>query len=488
MRVKAFENLGSGASKQAFTIQENTPGDPYNYTIPDGSDVTKFCIVKYTNTIDWKNESEFPKSFQDFKTQIASNPGYNYDVIYADEIPYGQDATVLKSNKKLYRNHKIQFECTDELRKMRDLGELFAPKLHQIRIDTQSNTGIPFPPEKLDSEFEKIPSGIVTVSYLVERCDDSVIKFVVKNPNKIFEVPEKMIEFIDSYVDTFGELNCDIKSENFCPRIIDGRIVSIRLLDVDPKFCIKGDTPEFKKNAKVFMKYAFMTHSAKWGQKIDDERARIHFGNLGLTQNDVDAMVLFFYTKKYMVYEFNPINMLYHYFVCLHPGNFKVMEMPVGWEKMVDKTGKTYYRNKFTKEVTDDYPLKYEFLSYDKLTKYFKKYSMIEQILDYCNTTNKIVFLSEEGGTSMEEETGVAGPSEQGTTIAAAAEGPSEETEEPSKNGHSNLLTESSKYKKEGGITMTEKEDNVFNFLKGGKRKRKSKKRKNRKRKYTRKA
>jgi hypothetical protein len=88
----------------------------------------------------------------------------------------------------------------------------------------------------------------------------------------------------------------------------------------------------------------------------------------------------------------------------------------------------------------------------------------------------------------MEEETGVAGPSEQGTTIAAAAEGPSEETEEPSKNGHSNLLTESSKYKKEGGITMTEKEDNVFNFLKGGKRKRKSKKRKNRKRKYTRKA
>ncbi len=468
MRVKVFQKLGNGASKQAFTLQENPDGAEYNYTIPDGSDVTKFCIVKYTNSIHWKKESEFPKSFLDFKRRITSDPRYNYDIFYADEVPYGENASELRVYKKLYRNYKIQFECIDELRKMRDLGELFAPKLHQIRIDTESNTGIPFPPEELDSKFEEIPSGIVTVSYLVERCDDSVIKFVVENQDKISEVPTKIAEFIDLYVDTIGELNCDIKSENFCPRIVDGHVVSIRLLDVDPKFCIKGDTPEFKKNAKVFMKYAFMTHSVKWGQKVGELRAKINFGNFGLTQNDVDAMVLFFYTKKYMLYEFNPINMLYHYFVYLHPGNFRLMEMPVGWEKIVDKTGETYYRNKYTKEMTDDYPVKYEFLLYDKLMNYFEKYSMMEQILDYCNRINKISFSTKQGGTAAAAEgTAVAGPSNEGEP-AAATEGPSEDV-------------------KEGGTAVEDMTDNTP-MSKGGKRKHKSKKRKNNKRKRTRKA
>ena len=466
MRVKKFENLGHGASKQAFTLQESLEGAPYNYTIPDGSDITKFCIVKYTNTIDWKNESEFPKSFQDFKRRIASDPRYNYDIFYADEIPYGEDATVLKSNKKLYRNHKIQFECIDELKKMRDLGELFAPKLHQIRIDTQSNTGIPFPPEELDSKFEEIPSGIVTVSYLVERCDDSVIKFVVKNPDKIGEVPAKMIEFIDSYVERQNELNCDIKSENFCPRIIDGRVVSIRLLDVDPKFCIKGDTPDFKQNAKVFMKYAFITHSVKWGQKIDEKRKKINFGDLGITQDDVNDMIRFFYKPEYMVYEFNPINMLYHYFVNLHPGNFVSLPAPNGWKKKISKTGKNYYVSIISDPPTSQwkYPEDYIFLYYDNLIKYFKDdFSEIIKIFQDANMENGVVLLSEGRNTKQRDS---VGPSESG-----GGGGPSE-------------------YKKEGGMAIEDTTDNALyeEESKGGsKRKRKSKKRKNMKKKRTRK-
>lgn len=496
MRVKKFENLGYGASKQAFTLQESLEGAPYNYTIPDGSDITKFCIVKYTNTIDWKNESEFPKSFQDFKRRIASDPRYNYDIFYADEIPYGEDATVLKSNKKLYRNHKIQFECTDELRKMRDLGELFAPKLHQIRIDTQSNTGIPFPPEELDSKFEEIPSGIVTVSYLVERCDDSVIKFVVKNPDKKPEVAAKMIEFIDSYVERQNELNCDIKSDNFCPKIIEGRVISIRLLDVDPKFCIKGYTPDFKQNAKVFMKYAFITHSVKWGQKIGNRRATINFGNMGITQNDVDAAIRFFYRPEYMVYEFNPINMLYHYFVNLDPGNF--VELP-GWEiQIIETTNDAGEKNKVkqfrhirTQTITKSLPYEYEFLSYDKLILYFREnlYKIIE-LFKELNKEIGIVLLSGGGG----------GPSK-----AVARPDEKESIEKYSKDIKDNApykeegaidnarykeedTTDNARYKEEDATYNEPNKEDDAKGAKGGRRKRKSKKRKNRKRKYTRKA
>jgi hypothetical protein len=119
--------------------------------------------------------------------------------------------------------------------------------------------------------------------------------------------------------------------------------------------------------------------------------------------------------------------------------------------------------------MTDDYPVKYEFLLYDKLTNYFEKYSMMEQILDYCNTINKISFSTKQGGT------------------AVAAEGTAAATEGPSKDEVTTVATEGpSEDVKEGGTAVEDMTDNTP-MSKGGKRKHKSKKRKNRKRKYTRK-
>jgi hypothetical protein len=470
MRVKPFEKLGRGSSKQAFTIQEDTAGEPDNFTIEEGSDVTKFCIVKYTNSIWWLPKSSYSKNFIKFLKDMTDpqfKRNFNNNLIRKD---YEFNDKEIESCKNMYNNRKPQFECIAELKKMMELGELFAPKLRQIRIDiinargAVEEYGIPFSPNEMDSKFEEIGNNNVFVSYLVERCDESVIKFVSKNGEKKPEVAAKMIEFIDSYIERQNELNCDIKSDNFCPRIVDGRVISIRLLDVDPKYCIKGYTPEFKQNAKVFMKYAFITHSVKWGQKIDEKRKIINFGNLGITQHEVDAAIRFFYKPEYMVYEFNPINMLYHYFVSLDPGNF--VELP-GWEiQIIEKTNYAgekikvkQFHNKLTNEKTYFLPYEYEFLSYDKLFLYFTENP--DKIIELFKELNKeigIVLLSGGGG----------GPSE------AVAEPDEKEIIER----YSEDTTENA---------PPHKPNEANKELGGGRRKRKSKKRKSNKRKRTRK-
>ena len=456
MRVKPFENLGHGASKQAFAVEEDSSDEEHNFTIEDGSDLGKFCIVKYTKPIKWRSDSTFMPKFIEFRTQMMSDPKLKRDV-YNNLIPQ-TNQFVLHNN--LYNIYKNQFECIAELKKMMELGELFAPKLHKIRIDIVDATlgaveeyGIPFLPDEMDSKFEETGNNkVVNISYLVERCDESVIQFVSENRERKNEVARKMIEFVDSYVETHNELNCDIKSENFCPRIIDGRIGSIRLLDVDPKFCIKGgDTPDFKRNAKVFMKYAFITHSVKWGQKIGNQRATIYFGNMGITQNDVDAAIRFFYRPEYMIYEFNPINMLYHYFVTLHPGNYVSLPAPDGWVKKTSKkNGEPFYvKLNLDPPISQwDYPKGYDFLYYNVLIEYFSEDpSNMVKLFQDLNVKNGVVLLSEDSKVIIEEP-------------------------------------------KEGGRAITEDDttDNVRNEeSKGGRRKRKSKKRKSSKKKRTRK-
>lgn len=501
MRVKPFEKLGRGSSKQAFTIQKDTAGEPDNFTIEEGSDVTKFCIVKYTNSIWWLPKSSYSKKFIKFLKDMTDpqfKRNFNNNLIRKD---YEFNDKEIESFKNMYNNRKPQFECIAELKKMMELGESFAPKLHQIRIDIINargavEKGTPFSPDKMDSKFEEIGEHDVNISYLVERCDESVIKFVSKNEDKKPEVAAKMIEFIDSYVERQNELNCDIKSDNFCPRIVDGRVISIRLLDVDPKFCIKGDAPEFKKNAKVFMKYAFITHSVKWGQKIDEKRKKINFGDLGITQDHVNDMIRFFYKPEYMVYEFNPINMLYHYFVNLDPGNFVALP---GWEIQIieitndagEKKKVKQFRHIRTQTIYNslqyEYEYEYEFLSYDKLILYFTEdpYKIIE-LFKELNKEIGIVLLSGGGG------------------------GPSEAVAEPDKKKsiekYSKDMKDNAPYKEEGAIDnarykeedttdnarykeedATDNEPNKEDDAKGGRRKRKSKKRKNRKRKHTRK-
>lgn len=481
MRVKPFEKLGRGSSKQAFTIQENTAGAPHNFTIPDGSDVTKFCIVLYTTPIQWLPKSSYSENFIKFLKDMT-DPQFKRD-FNNNSIPktYIFNDNEIKLYENMYNNRKRQFECIAELKKMMELGELFAPKLHQIRIDIvyeeyDEEYGTPFSPNEMDSKFEEIGNNIVFVSYLVERCDESVIKFVSKNGEKKPEVAAKMIEFIDSYVETQNELNCDIKSDNFCPKIIEGRVISIRLLDIDPKFCIKGQTPKFKQNAKVFMKYAFITHSVKWGQKIGNRRATINFGNMGITQDDVNDMIRFFYKPEYMVYEFNPINMLYHYFVNLDPGNF--VELP-GWEIQIieetnyagEKIKVKQFHNKLTNEKTYFLPYEYEFLSYDKLFLYFTENP--DKIIELFKELNKeigIVLLSGGGGGPSKA---VARPDEK-----EIIERYSEDT------------TDNAPYKEEKTTENAppHKPNEANKELGGGRRKRKSKKRKSNKKKHTRKA
>lgn len=157
-----------------------------------------------------------------------------------------------KYNKHLYEQHKQQFECIEEFKKMYELskenekGISFAPKLHQIQIhklvDTREEqpTNPPFSPENMDEEFDKIPSGYVKVSYLVERCGEGIFEYIHKNPGKKNETGLRVIEFIDNYVDSMNELNADIKPANFCPTIAgDGTVTAMRLLDVDPVFCVE---------------------------------------------------------------------------------------------------------------------------------------------------------------------------------------------------------------------------------------------------------
>jgi hypothetical protein len=328
IHVKKSFPLGNGVFKNAFTIVEDTTNNPHNFTIPAGSDVANFCLVEYKGeekgthkgAINWRKESSFPESFIEFRTKMENNPQFKYDIEEKGiSLPY-----MLQFNKKLYENHKDQINCIAELKKLHELAPRFAPKLHQIRIDVNDHygsttLGTPFPPNEMDLRFAETPSRFVKVSYLIERCGDSIIKFVSENPDKKDAVSQKIIEFVDSYVDTYIELNTDTKPENFCTEIVDGKIKSIRMLDNDSKYCLKrnsrnpAEIEEFKRHAKVFMKYAFIAHSIRWGEKIDGTRIPIDFGNLGVTQEDVDAMLTFFYRPEYMIHEYNPIIILFNY-------------------------------------------------------------------------------------------------------------------------------------------------------------------------------
>lgn len=365
IEVKKSTQLGNGVFKNAFTIVKDMTNNPHNFTIPAGSDVANFCLVEYAVAINWKKESTFRKLFIEFRNNIKKFPQLKYDIEHKILDPHMK----LSFDEKTYEQHRYQFNCIAELKKMYELAPRFAPKLHQIRIDSSTTLGTPFSPDEMDLHFAEIPSGPITISYLIERCGDSIIKYVSKNQEeRRDEVAQKMIEFVDSYVDRHIELNTDTKPENFCTQIVDGKIELIRMLDVDPKYstiCIDGgNIEEFKRHAKVFMKYAFITYSIRWGEKIDGTRMQIDFGNLGVTQDDLDAMLTFFYKKKYMIQDFNPINILYHYFIQLHPSEFKLDHL-------------TEYDKMYL------VPERYEFLYYDSLMNHFNINKLIEIFKKY---------------------------------------------------------------------------------------------------------
>jgi hypothetical protein len=78
-------------------------------------------------------------------------------------------------------------------------------------------------------------------------------------------------------------------------------------LDVDPKYAIeKKGNPDFSRHAKVFMKFLMFAHLRKRGA---------YFFRWGVSDVEVREMIAFFYDIEYMIYEFNPINMMYHYLI-----------------------------------------------------------------------------------------------------------------------------------------------------------------------------
>ena len=341
--VEEDTQLGNGTYKTAFTLKLVTPGNVYNFILQNKNDITKFCLVKFRDVIRW-------------------NP----------------------NNTKMY---KEQYQCIAELNNLFKLSKkMFAPKLHQIRIDIVSDDGtiqqygIPFLPEKMNANFKIINSDYVKITYVIEKCDESIIKFLLKNTDKIEDVGQKVVELIDAYVKSENELISDIKPENFCPKINDdGTFENVRFLDVDTRYIIKGIGQEFNYNAGVFMKYAFLVYSKRWGEIIDGKKIRCDFENLGITQDDFDNMIRFFYQEEYMKNnEFNPVNMLYHYFINLHP--YKV------------------YNSKYKEG--------YSFLNYAALMKYFN-INEILKIFHDANSTYKIVLparTGKTGGGSKEDE------------------------------------------------------------------------------------
>ena len=363
--IKKIAMIGHGSYKNAFAIGENENPSPHNFTIPVGSNVEDFCLVEYSKPIAWRHESTFSEDFKQFVNALKTKPELNYNI---SKTPYERMIHKLQINIDLYDEYddiSDQLNCISELKKMRELSPRFAPSIRQIRTDILDRHGAllqygnPFSPEDMDSGFGRIQTqgtGIkfIRVSYLIERCGDNIIKYVsTHGPAEKTKVETKMIEFVDSYVDTFCEVNVDIKSPNFCTKIIDGEIESIRLLDVDPTYCIKcgsDDPEEFKKHAKVFMKYAFIAHSVRWGEIINKTPTKVLFGNLGVTQDDVMEMIEYFCTRKYFMYERNPINMLYHYFIYINPA------------KLV--TGHEHE------------PHQYRFLKYDKIEEYYGGYTL----------------------------------------------------------------------------------------------------------------
>jgi hypothetical protein len=395
--VKKSSELGSGKSKKAFTISIGNSEDKTNFTLPIGSNINKFCLVEYTKPIEWIKETD---KLKEFRIQMETDPLFNYN-----------NNTINKNeNYELYDKHKLQFDCIAELKKMHEMGtettdgETFAPKLHQIRIDNVSGTiqGVPFSPDKMNEEFGKIFSNTkIKISYLIEKCDDSITEFYLKHPDKHQLVCEELIRFIDSYVDKYEEFNTDcIKSENYCLTIIDDANLKIRLLDVDPTFCIKcsplDNLQTFLQNAKVFMKYGFIAHSRRSGRQVN-------FGNLGLTEDDVNNMIKFFCKKEYTIYEYSPISMLYHYFAGEHPRNFSnyFPNMPPlnleGWsEQKSTTTGRTYYANKETRQTQFEIPN--EFFYYGELSEYFKHIEDVVKLFKILNDGYQIFFEPKRSG------------------------------------------------------------------------------------------
>jgi len=369
-------NIGSGTYKDAYSAQicHARIASPHDFVCD--MHPAELCIVEFKDAILFINfttsKSSVIKEFYKFKMKMLTDAEFKHTIneILNDElfnnekpfIPPQEYSDFFKNecpfvNKMEYLNEFFdkgnkQFELINELKQMHRLGSIgvgnnsgggggaapithlssFAPKLYQIRLDiviiekinNGSGTilmekiityGTPFTPDKIDEEFAKIPNNsFVKVSYLIERCGESIKTYVKDNPYTTNDVGQKVSDFIDSYVDATDELNCDFKPENLCPKYKKSNvndqiksIESIQMLDVDTQFLISENSTIFSRHAKVFMKFLFFSYFEKY--------TIAKFNNWHVSQSEVSDMINFFLKKDFMIYEYNPINMLHHYLI-----------------------------------------------------------------------------------------------------------------------------------------------------------------------------
>lgn len=348
-----------GKQKKAYAVKECV-----NFT--SDKDPSKMVIVNFKDEIKWistkdslrQQRTRHREQILKFKTKMINEPLFKYGIQklidnYIAENPdwdkkkkEAEEAEKEAERKKVaiqdfpeiinietlinwFENYNEQFDIINELKKMNELGKLgLAPIIYQIRI----NNGAPFSPDEIDAKIALLHDGEpVQFSYMVEKCGgdhryiNNILTFVDRYPLKDDDVARKICEFCDKFVDTTESVNCDFKYQNLCPMIVEIKdkrdresheIVSIRMLDVDPNYAIekKGD-PDFSRHAKVFMKFLMFAHLIKRGAR---------FSKWGVSEVEVREMIAFFYGMDYMIYEFNPINMMYFYLIEKNPGKEKI--------------------------------------------------------------------------------------------------------------------------------------------------------------------
>ena len=254
--------LSEGAEKQAYHAKICDATTATDFT--SDLDPAQLCIVEFPR-FEWINPEtateteyvEIKKQIMNVKRKLTHDPQFKYDMVklIAEEMkkkewkktgvefenytiePPKKYSAFFDANPKIkqlfflkdwenFNNYQIDF--VDELKIMHELADL-VPRLYQIKIDNDA----PFSPDEIDAKFAQIPDQKkIRISYLVEKCDINIEKFLETNPRKIGDIGQK----INECVDTITEVFCDFKYVNLCPKYNSANeIVSMRIIDVDPK-------------------------------------------------------------------------------------------------------------------------------------------------------------------------------------------------------------------------------------------------------------
>jgi hypothetical protein len=407
---KGRDYFARGNIKKAYNVKICDAETESDFT--SDTEITQLCIVFMTK-IKWMTPSpdEYGTQFIQFKTKVITDLQFKYDIRKLIDKhktdnpdwenkepkipitdPYLKEFSEIKNLNQLidwFEKHNEQFDYINELKKLNELGKLgLAPKLYQIRI----NNDPPFSPDKIDEKITVIPDKQeVEISYLMEKCGMNIDKFIGRSSDRndlircnhsqdelMSSLIKRICEFSDAYVERTKGVNCDLKYENLCPIIVDGEIISIRLLDVDPKYLVEDKkNPDFVKHAKVFMKFFIFAYLFKKTGVLLLPYWFFKKKNCVFNDVEVREMIIFFYGKDYMIYEFNPINMMYNYLIKTHPLQIKeVLERRRGVGNKED----------------------YKFLHFDKLKPYFTDEEIIAVFQRFINLVEPPVAALAKGG------------------------------------------------------------------------------------------